>query len=493
MTYEPLPMRTVPLTRLKLDLENYRIPTRRDDEAEALAYLFESEDVIGAARLILRNGYFDNEVPIVTEDTPGTYIVQEGNRRVSALKAMQDPSIIPSHERQLHEMLKRYAEEASALPTSIRVLVAPTRDVAAPHIARLHTGESKRSWTRDQQATFYYSRLADSTVEQLRATFIGVDIPRFIRMASMRLFLTGVKFNDASLHAFAASDDLKMSAFEYAYRQKDIAAAIGIAFTKDGFPEPTEKKPADIGAGLTSGQRAAVEYLVTQFRAGKLNTRSPEFKRGSDENEDLLAKLLGTSPGGSGGSPAAPGPSAPPAPPTPPSPVPTGGAPANPGGGNPGSGPAPVPPAPRGPNHPNTRDFLDLSGMDYTANVPVNLQTRYHELRKLSLSTFPAATAILLRSLLETTIKTHFQGSPTPVSGELNVVFRQVVSSYSSEKALRHFINEINSGGTSKPGSIQWFNVAAHSVDIVITPEALREAWQRVSPLLRFLLVPPTI
>ncbi|WP_280464261.1 hypothetical protein [Nocardia cyriacigeorgica] len=92
MAYEQLPIVEVELSRLLLDLENYRIPTRRDDEAGALKYLFASEDVLGAARLILRDGYFDNEVPIViaaeSRDEPPSYIVLEGNRRVSALKAL---------------------------------------------------------------------------------------------------------------------------------------------------------------------------------------------------------------------------------------------------------------------------------------------------------------------------------------------------------------------------------------------------------------------
>ena len=67
--------------------DDSRFPTRRDDEAGALKYLFASEDVLGAARLILRDGYFDNEVPIVTSASASggssPYTVLEGNRRVS--------------------------------------------------------------------------------------------------------------------------------------------------------------------------------------------------------------------------------------------------------------------------------------------------------------------------------------------------------------------------------------------------------------------------
>ena len=93
-----MPIVEVDVDDLRLDLDNYRIPTRRDDEEAALKYLFASEDVLGAARMIVRDGYFDNEVPVVVADDPGGYVVLEGNRRVSALKALLDPTVIPGHD-----------------------------------------------------------------------------------------------------------------------------------------------------------------------------------------------------------------------------------------------------------------------------------------------------------------------------------------------------------------------------------------------------------
>lgn len=49
--------------------------------------------------------------------------------------------------------------------------------------------------------------------------------------------------------------------------------------------------------------------------------------------------------------------------------------------------------------------------------------------KKISLSTFPISSAILMRSVLETTIKVHFEDSATPVTGELNAIFNEVVKS----------------------------------------------------------------
>lgn len=277
--YEPLPIVEVDLTGLVLDLDNYRIPSRSDDEPAALKYLFASEDVVGAAKLIIRDGYFDNEVPVVIADGKTRYIVLKGNRRVSALKALQDPNLVPSHEAEIRGLLKRYAHEAENLPLRIRVMVAHSRAEAAPHIARLHTGQPKRAWSRDQQANFYCSLLdGTTTVDDVKLHYPGVTVPRFMRMASMRRFVASARFKDKTLREYAASDKLTMSSFEYAYRTPTIATAIGVTFTSDGLIEPSTKKPETLGKALKGPHLESLEYLIGEFRAERLNTRSPAFE-----------------------------------------------------------------------------------------------------------------------------------------------------------------------------------------------------------------------
>ena len=100
------------------------------------------------------------------------------------------------------------------------------------------------------------------------------------------------------------------------------------------------------------------------------------------------------------------------------------------------------------------------------------------------------AAALLLRSVLETTIKFHFEGSSTPASGELSKTIAIVVATYGSDKSLRHSINQIQSGGSGKPGSVQWYNVASHSAELVVNAQQVREAFGLAEPLLRHLLRP---
>lgn len=500
MGYVQLPIVEVNVEDLLLDLENYRIPTRPDDEAAALNYLYAEEDVLGAARLILRDGYFDNEVPIVVDDDAG-FVVLEGNRRVSALKGLLDPDSVPSHAHDLRALLKRYAVEAEDLPKSIRVLVAPSREAAKPHIARLHTTVPKKRWSRDQQANYYYSLLGSGiTVDNIKADYPDVDVVRFIKMAEMRRFLSGVTYQDPSLRDYVIGAGLAMSAFEYAYRNADISAAIGSSFDGDGRLRPTSQRPEVIASGLTRQQRAAIEYLMVEFRAKRLSTRSPEFKKTSPQHAVLLAKLTGSSAadnkqaeggpdgtddeteaGGDGdGDQGDVGDGG------------TGGGTGQGEGEARDSGPvAGDAHDGRGPNRPETKATLSLSGLDYSTHTSLNLQRRFHELRKVNIKDTPVAAALLLRSVLETTIKFHFEGTATPASGQLAETIKVVVTTYGNAKSLRHSISRIQSGGTTTPGSVQWFNLASHSADLVVDAQRVHEAFGLLEPLLRHLLRPP--
>ena len=141
----------------------------------------------------------------------------------------------------------------------------------------------------------------------------------------------------------------------------------------------------------------------------------------------------------------------------------------------------------RGPDRPDTKNKLDLTGLSYD-RVPVNLKERYIELRRLSLSDFPITTAILLRSILETTVKLHLESEDLSPSGALREVLKQLADAYPKDRALKTSLNPISSGNDQKPGSVQWFNLVAHSPDKPVSSGDVREAWKLVEPLLRRLL-----
>lgn len=502
LAYNPLPIEVVRLEDLSLDLDNYRIPMSQPDEPATMEHLFVAEDVLSLLKLILRNGYFDNEIPVVTAELAGSgqkpYIVLEGNRRVSALKALSDPSSVPNHAKEVRSLLNRYAEEAKNLPSSIRVLVAETREVAEPHIARLHTGLSKKGWTPDQQAKFYYSRLSKTvSFDDLKAMYPGIQIARYLRMASMRQFVSGARFSDQSLRTYAAGSELKMSTLEYAYRNAEIADAIGARFTKTGLLVPEAKGPYQIGADLHGQELAALEYLITEFRAERLNTRSDELKKGAqfkDDREALVramtasSSLRGQPPTGSGSIPnpgsASGGPRAG-----------SGEGPLGGSGGPIRGGGTGLPPTPgngersRGPNRPNTKKCLDFAGVVYDS-VHVNLKHRYYELERIDVFSFPMAASILMRSVLEATIKAHFEPTKVVATGMLGECFKAVRDNYGSDRAFKSTVAKVGSGNAQTPGTLLWFNEPAHNADTTVAGADVHEAWRVVSPILRRLLQP---
>lgn len=87
----------IALSKLVLDRENPRLPTRLKggDENEIIKYLIRRTSIVELVNSIGENGFFPGEAIVVTKSdtTPGEYIVLEGNRRLTALKLMQEPAL----------------------------------------------------------------------------------------------------------------------------------------------------------------------------------------------------------------------------------------------------------------------------------------------------------------------------------------------------------------------------------------------------------------
>lgn len=65
-----------------------------------------------------------------------------------------------------------------------------------------------------------------------------------------------------------------------------------------------------------------------------------------------------------------------------------------------------------------------------------------------------------------------------------------MVAEYGKRQAYRDVLNAIASGAVSKPGSLKWFNAAAHNPDFPITEPDVRQAHSLVESVLKLLLKP---
>ncbi|WP_146082926.1 hypothetical protein [Rathayibacter sp. AY1E9] len=504
-----------------MDVSNYRFAADQPSETAALNYLWTEDKVADVADLILRDGYVDNEQPLVVFED-GKYVVVEGNRRVSALMALNEPSLASAHQEDIERMLRRFAIEAGNLPQSIRVMVLPDRKAAAKILARLHTGQSKNGWTLDAQARFVMAQLTDDiTLEELAAALPGIEnVGRLVRMGAVRENLRNTTFIDETVTKYAHGARLKMSSFEYAYRQTTIRELIGLEFS-------TQARV--IKCAATPSQKAALERLLLGFKNGELNTRRG-LKSGTEAYETLLTQMRtanesetapedettdtgtsdsdevaadnGASDDGAGtatGTDRAhdnPGKSSADA-----------GTSADAGhecssdaklraaeheeGGEPNADGDGVPDGRRGPNDPATRVNLNLTGID-EGGQPLTMLRRLRELRRTNVFDFPAAATMLMRSVLEAAIKEHYgRSNGIDINGELGRVMNRVRNDYQSNGQLSNAISIICRTGadaTNTPGTGKWFNTVSHSVNVDVNGRQVHEAWLVVLPLVRFML-----
>lgn len=499
------PIEEVSLDDLDLDLRNVRVPSGHADEKAIAAYLVEAAELLTLVRDILRDGYLDNELPLITAS--GTrHVVLEGNRCITALKAIKDPSLVGKAAPQIERLKTRYPHGET--PTVVRVMIALSREAALPLLARLHTSNPKKNWVREQQAIFYHSQLTPSvTVDDLRTTYIGeTQMMDYIRMGEMRELIRGLRYADASLREFVFSGNLKMTAFEYVYEKRQVQDALGISFDKDGLL--ASKK-------MNKKQQAAFIYILQRLKEGTLNTRSPELKVRGPEHKpfvDLLTQMVsgtapspvtsdtsgsddaaadgehgddqtGGSPNGDGGHRTGDigsgerGGEA------------EGGTNSTGAGGTGGAGTGDGGSGTRGPNRGDTLSRLNMDGFSYTGSSPA-MRRRFEELRRIDVRDFANATHDLLRTVLECSIKEYMrlQRNPIKPNSTIGYCVEELAKAFAKDRRMTVLINTINRKGRMSTsqfvGTTEALNSSNHEPDHFVEGREVHEAWDRLKPIL---------
>lgn len=185
-----------------LDPRNVRLDIPEGvPESDIIQDLFANEKALDLVEGITKVGLLTHEVPIVVE-RDGQLVVVEGNRRVAALKAIQNPYLAPDHRSRIGRLVGD-VEDRDAL-RYITVKKAPTQDDADQLIAALHTGNQRVAWTPARQAAFFQAQLdAGKTAEELIAGYPTIDVRKFIARSRILELFRGVNYDDPSLRDFA--------------------------------------------------------------------------------------------------------------------------------------------------------------------------------------------------------------------------------------------------------------------------------------------------
>lgn len=484
---------TVELASLDLDLQNPRIdPASHQTEAMNSILIAESvgervgEKLFALAKSICELESTDPSerlMVIANPEHPGRYIVLDGNRRVTALKLLTEPSLLeredlllsPSLRRRMHALRNEY--DVNLIRTSIDVSVFPDRDTAHPFIQLKHTGErdgaGRSAWSPMQQARF---ENAGSYQLLLR-----------LRGDHLLNAETSVQVDDSSF---------PVSTFLRAGDSTEFYARFGGRISSDGYDEGNSPAMA-----IEAWARVANDTAT-----GRINSRNINASGAiGDYLDEVRASLRSDADEPGGDESSAPSGDGDPA---------GGGAPQDEGSASSasthGTGdaagadePSPATPdddqsAPpagtRASAAPSTtrqqrrprQTLIDRRSMVSISNA--KCRKIHEEMLKVKVTEAPYACALLIRSLLELTAHVylmHFQlPLPSNLTAKIDALSRDLMSQtrMPGEPADRVQIGT----ALGRDGKIyEYLSDAAHNVHASLSPEHVRATWDSVLPGLR--------
>lgn len=146
-------LQEVDLSLIDLDSKNPRIPQSLHDrtELEILEYMVDNASVIELTDSIGENGFFPGE-PIILVQKNSRYKVIEGNRRISALKLLQDEELA----KKLSNKLAQSVQKAEYKPTSIPSLVTTKLDEEVHKFLGFRHITGIKNWNALEKARYLY-------------------------------------------------------------------------------------------------------------------------------------------------------------------------------------------------------------------------------------------------------------------------------------------------------------------------------------------------
>lgn len=170
-------LRYVPINSLRLDALNPRLPqSYRSATQEELAVVLElGFEAFAVAQSMADNGYFQSEPLLVIESTadPDSWIVVEGNRRLTALIGLTDTTVRSqfSEADKWHEL----AERCSLRTTdAVPVVVHPNRESTHREVGKAHV-VGKLGWRPYAQAVYIAARISEGLSYAQVADMLGMS------------------------------------------------------------------------------------------------------------------------------------------------------------------------------------------------------------------------------------------------------------------------------------------------------------------------------
>lgn len=249
----------IPVNQLVFDPNNPRLPStvtskqdKDDYENEVINWMLQFENVTELMSSIGEKGFFSAEPILVVENDKGLFEVVEGNRRLTAVKLLNDPSIAEKKKNSIREIISE--AKPGMIPSEIPSIKFGTRNEVLGYLGYKHiTGV--QPW--DSLAKAKYLKQLQSTISH--DTFYNQckTLAKIIGSKAnyVRLLLVGVNiYEKIEENNFYDISDLNEETFSFgifytALGRENISNYVGVDFSENN---PVENLDIDNLGNLTN-------------------------------------------------------------------------------------------------------------------------------------------------------------------------------------------------------------------------------------------------
>ena len=228
----------IPLTDLELDSQNPRLPKslKGSSESEIIHFMLLDASLVELMLAIGKNGYFPGEQLLVTPiEKSSKYRVIEGNRRLTAVKLLNNPELATIQKGKVSKVI----EETSERPKDIPCLIFDSEDEIHNYLGYRHITGIKE-WKLTEKARYLYS-LYQQNYTGTTLSVASKEIAKSIgsRQDYVRRVLVGFEvFRIIEDEAFYKIPGLDDTTFYFNYivdslNRSQIAKFIGVDFSLD--------------------------------------------------------------------------------------------------------------------------------------------------------------------------------------------------------------------------------------------------------------------
>lgn len=226
---------SIPVQDLKLDPQNPRLPSslHNKSEADILEYMLLDASLVELMLAIGTNGYFPGEQLLVSPDEGGGYKVIEGNRRLSAVKLLNNPNLATVQTQKIGQVMNEITE----VPQEIPCLVFTSENEIHNYLGYKHITGVKE-WKLLEKARYLYG-LWSQSFNSLPMDSASRQIAKMIgsRVDYVRRILIGFKiYKIIEDQSFYRIRDLNDTTFFFNYiadslNKSNITTFLGVDFS----------------------------------------------------------------------------------------------------------------------------------------------------------------------------------------------------------------------------------------------------------------------